>query len=270
MTTVNNTSPLRYPGGKTRARALLWDIVKSHFDTSKINTVVSPFFGGGSFEFHLQSQLQCHIHANDKFAPLYTFWETAKTDNANLVAQLRVHQRDGVTKADFGRMRQTIVDSLKMHHLSSSHAVMYFAINRCSFSGATLSGGFSAQSSAGRFTTSSIDRVERLDLSNVSFTPFDFEPFIASAPTERCLMFVDPPYLLDHGSKLYGTNGDLHETFDHERLAKCMKKRRGWIMTYNNCIRVRDLYKEYTIIELDWKYGMNASKSSSEIAIIAP
>ena len=263
--TESNTSPLRYPGGKTRARALLWKTLEYHFDTSKITTVVSPFFGGGSFEFYIQGKLQCHIHANDKFVPLFTFWETAKTDQANLVSQLRALHEEGVTKADFGRMRATIIDAV----LPLDQAVMYFAINRCSFSGATLSGGFSAQSSTGRFTTSSIDRVERLNLSNVSFTSFDFEPFIESAPTDGCLMFVDPPYLLDSGSKLYGTNGDLHEMFDHERLAKCMKKQKGWMMTYNDCPSIRELYKEYTIVELDWKYGMNASKSSSEIVIIS-
>ena len=265
MANVNNTSPLRYPGGKTRARALLWDTLEHHFDTSKITTVVSPFFGGGSFEFYMQGKLSCSILANDKFVPLYTFWETAKTDQANLVGKLRTLHEKGITKEDFRQMRDTIIDVA----LPLDQAVMYFAINRCSFSGATLSGGFSAQSSTGRFTASSIDRVECLDLSNVSFTHFDFERFIDTAPTEGCLMFVDPPYLLGTGSKLYGKNGDLHETFDHERLAKCMKKRTGWMITYNDCAQVRDLYSDYTIIQLDWKYGMNASKSSSEIAIIS-
>lgn len=265
MAAQNNISPLRYPGGKTRARTTLWHTLEQHFDLSNINTVVSPFFGGGSFEFYLQNKLNCSIHANDKFTPLYAFWETAKTDNACLVARLRTLHEKNITKADFTHLRQTILDAPSL----LEQAVMYFVINRCSFSGATLSGGFSAQSSAGRFTESSIDRVEQLDLSNVSFTQFDFEPFIDSAPTENCLMFVDPPYLLGSGSKLYGTNGDLHETFDHERLAKCMKKRRGWMMTYNDCAQVRNLYSGYTIVELDWKYGMNASKSSSEIAIIS-
>lgn len=39
---------------------------------------------------------------------------------------------------------------------------MYFIINRCSFSGATLSGGFSLESSQKRFTTSSIERIKKI------------------------------------------------------------------------------------------------------------
>ena len=53
----------------------------------------------------------------------------------------------------------------------------YFIINRCSFSGSTLSGGFSLESSKKRFTPSSIDRVEKLDLSNVEFSNEDFVDF---------------------------------------------------------------------------------------------
>ncbi len=40
-------------------------------------------------------------------------------------------------------------------------------------------------------------------------------------------------------------------------------------MTYNNCDYIRNLYKDYTIIETSWKYGMNKSKNSSEIVILS-
>ena len=53
---MKNKSPLRYPGGKTRACKILDKVVCDHFDIKKIKTVVSPFFGGGSFEFHLQNK----------------------------------------------------------------------------------------------------------------------------------------------------------------------------------------------------------------------
>ena len=40
-------------------------------------------------------------------------------------------------------------------------------------------------------------------------------------------------------------------------------------MTYNNCDYIRNLYKDYIIIDANWSYGMNASKKSSEIIIIS-
>jgi len=67
---------------------------------------------------------------------------------------------------------------------------------------------------------------------------------------------------------LYGKNGDMHENFNHEKLFQVLNKRKNWIMTYNNCDYIRDLYKNYEIREVKWSYGMNTSKDSSEIVII--
>ena len=81
-------------------------------------------------------------------------------------------------------------------------------------------------------------------------------------------MFLDPPYYLEKKSKLYGVNGDLHEAFKHKKLAKLLKKRIGWIMTYNDCEYIRELYDGFTILSVNWKYGMSKSKDSSEIVIL--
>jgi len=50
---IKNISPLRYPGGKTRARKILLEIYKTRFDVEHHKILYSPFFGGGSFEFFL-------------------------------------------------------------------------------------------------------------------------------------------------------------------------------------------------------------------------
>ena len=59
-----NKSPLRYPGGKTRACKTLASIFKLHFldklphKEQAFDCIYSPFFGGGSFELYLQSVMQ--------------------------------------------------------------------------------------------------------------------------------------------------------------------------------------------------------------------
>ena len=68
---INNVSPLRYPGGKTRACKYLKPIIDKYFDINKFDNLISPFFGGGSFEFYLQNHYNINIIANDKFKPLY-------------------------------------------------------------------------------------------------------------------------------------------------------------------------------------------------------
>jgi DNA adenine methylase len=263
MNNKDNKSPLRYPGGKTRACKKLDTILKEHFDISEFDNIVSPFFGGGSFEFHIQNNYKLHIIANDKFTPLSNFWTTCKLNKENMCKEL-TKQLDLIDKHEFSRLREIIMD--EKNELKQS--IMYFIINRCSFSGATLSGGFSLEASKKRFTQSSIDRIELLNLSRFDIYNLDFEEFINRNHDKKNLIFLDPPYYLEKASKLYGNNGDMHDTFDHEKLYKCLSTKKNWFMTYNNCEYITKLYKDFKIIETSWSYGMNKTKASSEIVII--
>lgn len=259
----SNKSPLRYPGGKTRACKKLDQILDENTDMDNFDLIVSPFFGGGSFEFHLQNKYNKPVVANDKFTPLYNFWNQAKTNNKRLCQEIT--KRFPTSKKKFTQYRKNIMD-LEDPLLQ---AVYYFIINRCSFSGATLSGGFSLESSIKRFTKSSIERVNKLDLELFEMRNEDFSVIIGEYQgREDVLMFLDPPYYLEKGSKLYGNKGDMHETFDHVGLCELLKETDNWFLTYNNCDYIKELYKDYKIIETNWSYGMNASKKSSEIVIL--
>lgn len=60
----------------------------------------------------------------------------------------------------------------------------------------------------------------------------------------------------------------MHENFNHRLLYDTLKNKKHWITIYNNCELIRNLYKDFTIIEVNWAYGMNKSKKSSEIVIL--
>lgn len=258
---MKNKSPLRYPGGKTRACKVLDEILNRYFSMTDFENLISPFFGGGSFEFYIQNKYNLNIIANDKFKPLYNFWSACKYNNPELCD--RLYERVGcIDKHFFIDTRNKIMGVNEF-----DQSVMYFIINRCSFSGATLSGGFSLQSAEKRFTKSSVDRVKALDLQNFEISNLDFEEFIENNNDDYNLLFLDPPYYLSN-PKLYGSNGDMHENFDHFRLYNCLKSKSSWMMTYNNCDYIKDLYKDFEIIETNWAYGMNKSKQSSEIVIL--
>ena len=259
---MNNKSPLRYPGGKTRACKIIEATLKEYTDLDRYKVIISPFFGGGSFEFYMQNKYNLDIIANDKFTPLYNFWRTAKEQNAKLVKEIK--KLKPIIKEQFKHYRDNIMN-LQNPLLQ---AAWYFAINRSSFSGATLSGGFSQEASEKRFTDSSIDRVQNLDLTKTTFTNTDFGSMLPRAEDEETLFFMDPPYYLEKGSKLYGKNGDMHENFDHQLLALKLQKAKNWILCYNNCEFIRNLYKNFTILEVDWSYGMRTGKSS-EILILS-
>lgn len=199
---MNNISPLRYPGGKTRACKYLDEVLITNFDINKFDNIISPFFGGGSFEFYVQNKYKLKIISNDKFTPLYNFWIVCKNNKSKLCNKL-YKKIDKIDKDKFTKFREKIIDEED----NLKQAYMYFIINRCSFSGATLSGGFSLEASKKRFTKSSVDRISNLNLTNFSINNDDFEEFINNNIDDKSLMFLDPPYYLGNKSKLYGNKG---------------------------------------------------------------
>lgn len=253
-------SVLRYPGGKTRAVRALLDVLPDN-----VTKLYSPFFGGGSFELTCAQKKQLKVHGNDLFEHLINFWQTAQTRKKELVAVLREVQPS--------MNKQTLTEYRK--HIESEpdpvrRAVYYFAINRCSFSGATFSGGFSEEAIKKRFTVSSIDRLDYLDLSSCEFSNVDFEEFLNAVPRETgVVIYADPPYHLESKSILYGNKGDLHMTFEHDRFYDCMTEITDvpWIISYNDCNYVRNKYEKYRIEPIAWAYGMSSNKTSNEVLI---
>lgn len=277
---MNNKSPLRYPGGKTRACDHLYKIAREQFpdifDVSVQNPckrIISPFFGGGSFEFFLQNQTGIPLWINDGFGPLAQFWKVCKESSTELCVELYKYIGQ-ITKDVFMEFRRTI---MTIENDAMRQSVMYFIINRCSFSGATLSGGFSTDASTKRFTTSSIERIRKMDLSQV-YMPMNgngchFTVFLQTIQWDDStdFVFLDPPYYLPvKKTNLYGKGGNMHEHFNHDDLFACICTKRRWILTYNDCPYIRELYKDFMIIDTQWSYGMNVSKTSSEIVIISP
>jgi len=61
----------------------------------------------------------------------------------------------------------------------------------------------------------------------------------------------------------------MHEDFNHQLLYELIITKKNWIITYNNNDYIRNLYKDYKIIDVNWAYGMNKDKKSSEIIIIS-
>lgn len=252
-------SPLRYPGGKTRAGKLLWAFLQKEYPKTKY--LVSPFFGGGSFELLCASR-GIKIFGNDLFEPVSNFWVTVRSQPLDLAEACRLLRP--LSKADFYRLR-SMIDTEKDDLLRAAY---YFAINRSSFSGSTCSGGFSEEAAKSRFTESSIERITDLNMSNVMpIYNEDFEVFMKRyEPQDNLVVFLDPPYYIE--SKLYGKDGDLHRNFQHERLASLLKTRNDWLLCYNDCEYIRKLYEGCRIQKVNWSYGMNTTKESNEIIVM--
>lgn len=75
----------------------------------------------------------------------------------------------------------------------------------------------------------------------------DFERLIKTYDRPGALFYLDPPYY--EAEKYYP---DRFNPEDHERLQKCLSDLKGkFILSYNDCPRIRELYKGFAIIEVD-------------------
>jgi DNA adenine methylase len=248
-------SPLRYPGGKQKAISKIANYLPSSFSEFR-----EPFIGGGSVFFHiLQTDPSLNYWINDLNEELYHFWLQSKinlTELVDLVWDIKKNKTDG--RALFKHLAKA--DTTKMNSLE--RAVRFFVLNRISFSGTIESGGYSEASFIGRFTNSSIDRLAALDqcLINTQITNLDYGHLLEK-PGKDVFIFLDPPYLSNRDSKLYGKKGNLHTFFDHKRFAQLMKNcPHQWLITYDDCEEVRNNFSFASIYEWKLQYGMNNYK----------
>ncbi|MGI6278126.1 MAG: DNA adenine methylase, partial [Brevefilum fermentans] len=153
-------------------------------------------------------------------------------------------------------------------------AVRFFILNRITFSGTIDSGGYSEESFQKRFTESSIIRLKRIVeiIKDIKITNFDYESVVKTSG-ENVFIFLDPPYFSTKESKIYGKGGDLHANFDHFRFAKIMREcEHKWLITYDDCNEIRELFSFAHIIPWSLQYGMNnfgkaSAKKGNELFI---
>ena len=253
-------SPLRYPGGKTRAAKYISNLFADNF-----TTIASPFFGGGCVEFELMKRGK-HVIASDIFTPLAAFWQCLQTDAEALAAQCEKYLTI-TDKSVFVEMQNELRQlNAAINPNDFDMAWRFFCINRRSFSGTTLSGGFNEGQ---RFTQSSIDRLLHCDLSLLRIFSGDYWQSVLSQIDLYQGIYADPPYLLD-SSTLYGDKGSTHKNFDHYRLCNHLNQLtdKRIVLSYNDHPVVRELYKDWSITPLSYAYGMNKSKKSNEIILI--
>jgi DNA adenine methylase len=100
-------------------------------------------------------------------------------------------------------------------------------------------------------------------LNKTQITNFDYKT-VVDTEGGNTFLFLDPPYFSATKSALYGKNGKLHKSFDHERFAKTMKNcSHKWLITYDDSPYIRQLFSFANIISWDLTYGMRNVKEDS-------
>lgn len=247
---ISHKSLLRYPGGKTRAVKII-----TQYFPKNLKEICSPFFGGGSIELYMASQ-GVKVYGYDSFTPLVEFWQCALTQPTQLAQAVRKYYP--LRKKKFYELQQ----QHSKFKTKLQRAAVFYALNRSSFSGTTLSGGLSPHHP--RFSHAAIQKLRTFYNPNVSVNSLDFKQSIEKHPDT--FLYLDPPYLIN--SALYGRKGSTHKHFDHEGLYALLNQRDNWILSYNDCDLIRSMYRQYDIVSVQWSYSMGREKMKHELLIL--
>lgn len=249
------TSPLRYPGGKSRAIKNMRLLIPARFDEYR-----EPFIGGGSFFVYLRQMFPTlNAWINDLNPELYCFWKQVQANSERLAAEVR---KIRATRDD-GRALFVELTAVNTSDLSElERAVRFFVLNRITFSGVVEAGGYSESAFHYRFTESSIERLAVLGrlLNGVRITCLDYRELLSDGD-ETIFTFLDPPYYAATKSRLYGKKGILHTEFNHDEFALEIRRcRHSWLITYDDSPEIRANFDFANIYSWELQYGMNNYK----------
>lgn len=261
-------SPLRYPGGKTKALKEILPLIPE-FDEYR-----EPMVGGASIFFALkQKHPDKKYWINERNKDLYLFWKFCKEKPVKLVAEIK-RMRDMFHHRGRGKRlyRYLLANKASLNELQLG--ARFFILNRITFSGLVEIGGYSAEAFAKRFTESSIGRITRASeiLKDVTITNSDYTELLEKEG-DNVFIFLDPPYMSKADAGLYGKNGELHTSFDHELFFKNVKKcKHSWLITYDKCSGIETIYKFAENMgwhKKNWKlqYGTNTWKNKEKATL---
>jgi DNA adenine methylase len=247
-------SPLRYPGGKSRHIKHLAPLLPAG-----IKEFREPFCGGASMFFHVRSNNLSETYwINDKFGPVANYWiQVACRPSLEPILQdayMMLEKWTPEQVRSFAEKAKVHLNDPKYGGGWCAYALYFFIVNRCSFSGSTLSGGFSPGNT--RFIRSSIDNMKAANeaLEGVRITGWDYSRLILE-PGEDVFLFLDPPYFT--AKKLYGRNGDMHDFNDADMARLLRETPHRWMLTYDDCPEIRALYDGFHIREIPVTGSMN-------------
>jgi len=251
-------TPLRYPGGKSRATSKLFQFIP---DLKDFREYREPFLGGGSVALEVSKRYpKLDIWVNDLYEPLYNFWRELQDHGQALrdeLVQLKQRHIDpGSARTLFDSAKEYLgrpVEDTKNFH----RAVSFYVVNKCSFSGLTESSSFSPQASDSNFSMAGIDRLPEYQklIANWKITNLSYQHLLTD--DKAVFTYLDPPY--DIKDNLYGRKGSMHKGFDHDTFAvDCDCFVGPQLISYNSSNLVTERFEGWTVGEFAHTYTMRS------------
>jgi len=251
-------TPLRYPGGKSRACTK----IESYFpDLSKYKEYREPFLGGGSVALYVTQKFpHLKIWVSDLYEPLVNFWQVLQWEGNTLSTAL-INLKNKYP--DQESARSLFIDAKELvndqEYATIDRAIAFYVVNKCSFSGLTESSSFSKQASDANFTIRGLEKLPEYSklISNWIITKNRYE--ILLKQENDVFLYMDPPYEIKHN--LYGKKGTLHKCFNHDYFASdCSSSEMNILISYNSDQLIKDRFEssQWNVSEFDLTYTMRS------------
>lgn len=263
---LNKISPLRYPGGKTKAIGL----ITQYLPDVMPKRIVSPFIGGASLEIAWANNLDVdEIVGGDIFHPLVNFWQAILDDPNRLADELEKFQLGDANYRKYKAILKAWYEDPKNNPLTDWEAAAHYYYNM------QLSYGpmFLGWTSPGKPTTQAdydriLKRVREFSCPKLRVEQISFEDILDKYPDH--FVYADPPYLLGYDSTVFkaiypNQKGECHKGFDHELFRDKMNAREGeFIISYNDCGTIRDWFKTWEQHYPKWQYSFQQGETRSK------
>lgn len=246
------TPPISRMGGKSKLRKKIIDIIPEH------TCYVEPFFGAGWVYFGKPTSQVEVINDIDK--ELVNLFTSIKYHGPEIQ---RLMQYEFSSRDSFNKYKSVPAENLTEVH----RAIRFLYLISQSFASKGISYGYGTTKvpSSKIYDLDIISEV-RERLHNTYVENLSFEKIIEKYDREHTFFFCDPPYL---GLSGYNTKFELE---DHEKLRNYLGEIRGkFLLTVNDHEKIRELYHEFNIKEVDVNYSVSRNiegrKSYKELII---
>ena len=259
QTTKSLKTPLRYPGGKSRATVKLAQFFP---DLKAYKEFREPFLGGGSVALYVTKMYpDLNIWVNDLFEPLSTFWKCLQDHGDEITQRLEFAKQrhpNPMSAKDLFIEAKEYLDMDVSERDPIKTAVNFYIVNKCSFSGLSANSSFSKQASDSNFSMRGIKRLPEYSelIQNWKITNGRYQELLTD--DKSVFTYLDPPY--DIGSNhLYGRKGDMHKGFDHDGFATICDRFIGpQLISYNSSQLVKERFQGWTLAEFAHTYTMRS------------
>ena len=257
MTTKSHKTPLRYPGGKSRALSKLFQFIPNLSDYTEYR---EPFLGGGSVAIEVSKRYpHLKIWVNDLYEPLYNFWRQIQNNGEEIKDKLieykSLYPNPDKARGLFVESKELVNDQTLD---SLDRAVRFYIVNKCSFSGLTENSSFSQQASISNFSMNGIEKLTGYQemITNWKFTNESYEQLLSD--DRSVFIYLDPPYEIK--DNLYGgKGGTMHKRFDHDEFAiQCDRYASSQLASYNSDQIIKDRFDGWTAAEFAHTYTMRS------------